>query len=174
MHPDLHNLQLVSIVAVFALLFLARLSKGRARQTPQGLAFPLKPLVVFSRAVALPLYFLLFAYPLWISRQSIPAWLLLMLLVATVFGLYQLPGTIVLTPTAITQRFWLRASKSIPFPEILGIAAARTGAVTRILGANRVAITHTFNHSASDEFRAELARLSGRQVAPPTRTPPAN
>ena len=162
--PDLHTLQLVSIVAVFALLFAARMTKGRARPTPAGLAFPLKPLVVFSRAVALPLYFLLFAYPLWISRQSIPAWLLLMLLVATVFGLYQLPGTIVLTPTAITQSFWLRSSKSIAYPEILGIAAARTGAVTRILGANRTAITHTFNHSASAEFRAELARLAGRPV----------
>lgn len=173
MHPDLHSLQLVSIVAVFALLFFARMSKGHARATPEGIAFPLKPLVVFSRAVALPLYFLLFAYPLWISRQSIPAWLLLMLLVATVFGLYQLPGTIVLTPTVIRQSFWLRASKSIPYPEILGIAAARTGTVTRILGANRVAITHTFNHSASDEFRTELARLSGRPVAPASRPAPA-
>ncbi len=168
MHPDLHTLQLASIVAVFALLILARAGKGRARQTPAGLAFPLKPLVIFSRAVALPLYFLLFAYPLWISRQSIPAWLLLLLMVATVFGLYQLPGTIVLTPTAVTQRFWLRASKSIPYDQILGIAAARTGAITRILGANRTAITHTFNHSASAEFRTELARLSGRPVAPPT------
>jgi len=171
MHPDLHTLQLVSIVAVFALLFLSRMAKGRARATPQGLSFPLKPLVVFSRAVALPLYFLLFAYPLWISRQSIPAWLLLMLLVATVFGLYQLPGTIVLTPTAITQRFWFRSTKIIPYSEVLGIAAARTGAVTRILGGNRVAITHTFNHSASEQFRAELARLSGRAVAPAMQSP---
>ena len=162
MHPDLHILQLVSIVAVFTLLFLSRMSKGKPRPTPAGLAFPLKPLVVFSRAVALPLYFLLFAYPLWISRQSIPAWLLLMLLIATVFGLYQLPSTIVLTPTAITQRFWLRASKSILYTEILGIAAARSGAVTRILGNTHTAITHTFNHSASAEFRTELARLSGR------------
>ena len=164
MHLDLHTLQIAAMIAVFALLFAGRATRGRARRTPAGLVFPLKPLVVFSRAVALPLYFLLFAYPLWISRQSIPAWLLLLLFVALIFGLYQLPGTIVLAPAALTQRFWLRASKSIPYTEILGVAAARTGDVTRVLGSNRVAITHTFNHSAAREFRAELGRLSGKQI----------
>lgn len=152
------------MIAVFALLYLARATKGRSHQTTPGIAFPLKPLVVFSRAIALPLYFLLFAYPLWISRQSIPAWLLLLIFVVTIFVLFQLPGTIMLTPTAITQRFWLRASKVIPYTEILGVAASPTGAVTRVLGANRTAITHTFNHSASVEFRADLARLSGRKL----------
>ncbi len=160
----LHTLQLASMVAVFALLILTRASKGRARQTPTGLAFPLKPLVIFARAIALPLYFLLFAYPLWISRQSIPAWLLLLLLVATVLGLFQLPGTIRLTPAAVTQTFWLRASKSIPYPEIVGIAAAPNSPVTRILGANRTTIVHTFNHSASATFRTEFARLSGHSL----------
>ena len=164
MHPDLHSLQIIAMVAVFALLYAARATKGRARQTPAGLSFPLKPLVVFSRAIALPLYFLLFAYPLWISRQSIPPWLLVLLFVVTLFALFQLPGTIVLTPVAVTQRFWLRASKTIPYSEIIGVAAAATGAVTRVLGSNRTAITHTFNHSASAEFRAELARLSGKKL----------
>ena len=165
MRFDLHTLQIASMAVVFGLLFAGRATKGTARPTPTGLAFPLKPLVVFSRAVALPLYFLLFAYPLWISHQSIPAWLLLLLFVALIFGLYQLPGTIVLTSTAITQRFWLRASKTIPYDQILGIAAARTGAVTRILGSNRTAVTHTFNHSDSAGFRAELARLSGKNLS---------
>ncbi len=164
MHPDLHSLQLIAMIAVFALLYAARATKGRARQTPAGLSFPLKPLVVFSRAIALPLYFLLFAYPLWISRQSIPPWLLVLLFVVTLFALFQLPGTIVLTPVAVTQRFWLRASKTIPYPEIIGVAAAATGSVTRVLGSNRTAITHTFNHSASAEFRAELARLSCKKL----------
>ena len=164
MHTDLHTLQLAAMVLVFALIFSARLVKGHPRQTPQGLAFPLKPLVVFSRAVALPLYFLLFAYPLWISRQSIPAWLLILLLVAVLFLLYQYPGTIVLTPTAVTQRFWFRAQKSITYPEIMTVAAARGGAVTTVLGDNRVTISHTFNHAGSSEFRAELARLTGKQI----------
>ncbi len=164
MHPDLHTLQIAAMVIVFALIYVARATKGASRQTPNGIAFPLKPLVVFSRGIALPLYVLLFAYPLWISRQSIPAWLLVLIFVVTLFAFFQLPGTILLTPTAVTQRFWLRASKSIPYPEILGIAASRSGSVTRILGANRTAITHTFNHSASADFRTNLARLSGKKL----------
>ena len=164
MHLDLRTLQIVAMVAVFALLYSARATKGKSRITPAGIAFPLKPLVIVSRTVALPLYFLFFAYPLWISRQSIPAWLLLLLFVVSLFALFQLPGTIVLTPSSVTQRFWLRASKVIPYAEILGIAASRSGSVTRVLGANRTAITHTFNHSASTEFRADLSRLSGKQL----------
>ena len=164
MHLDLRTLQIAAMVVVFALIYVARATKGRARQTPGGIAFPLKPLVIISRAIALPLYFLLFAYPLWISRQSIPAWLLVLIFVVTLFALFQLPGTIVLTPTAILQRFWLRSSKTIPYPEIIGIAASPTGSVTRVLGANRVAITHTFNHSASADFRTDLARLSGKRL----------
>lgn len=164
MHTDLRNLQIAAMVIVFALLFSARLVKGHPRQTPEGLAFPLKPLVIFSRAVALPLYFLLFAYPLWISRQSIPVWLLVLLLVALLFGLYQYPGTIVLTPTAIIQRFWFRAQKIITYPEVMSVAAARGGAVTTVLGDNRVTITHTFNHAGSAEFRTELAKLSGKRI----------
>ncbi len=164
MHLDLHTLQIAAMVAVFALIYLARATKGRARATPAGLAFPLKPLVIVSRAIALPLYFLLFAYPLWISRQSIPAWLLILIFVVCLFALFQLPGTILLTPTAVTQRFWLRASKVIPYSEILGISASATGTVTRILGSNRVAITHTFNHSAAAEFPTDLARLSGKKL----------
>ena len=165
MHTDLHTLQIAAMAVVFALIFSARLVKGHPRQTPAGLAFPLKPLVIFSRAVALPLYFLFFAYPLWISRQSIPAWLLILLFVAVVFGLYQYPGTIVLTPTAVIQRFWFRAQKTITDPEIMTVAAARGGAVTTVLGDNRVSITHTFNHAGSAEFRTELARLSGKSIA---------
>ena len=164
MRMDLHTLQILAMALVFALIFAARLAKGSARQTPEGLAFPMKPLVVFSRAVALPLYFLLFAYPLWISRQSIPPWLLILLFLAVIVGVFQLPGTIVLTPDSVVQRFWLRAHKVIRYPEIMAIQAARTGNVTRVLGDNRVTITHSFNHSASAEFRAELSRRSGKRV----------
>ncbi len=164
MPTDLHSLQIAAMVIVFALIFSARLVKGHPRQTPAGLVFPLKPLVVFSRAIALPLYFLLFAYPLWISRQSIPAWLLILLFLAVLFGLYQYPGTIVLTPTAVLQRFWFRAQKQISYPEIMAVSAGRSG-VTTVLGDNRTSITHTFNHVGSTEFRAELARLSGKRLS---------
>ena len=160
MHTDLHSLQIAAMAVVFALIFSARLVKGHPREKPAGLVFPLKPLVVFSRAIALPLYFLLFAYPLWISRQSIPPWLLILMLIAVLFGLYQYPGTIVLTPTAILQRYWFRTQKTITYPEIMTVSAARTGAVTTIFGDNHTTITHT----GSAEFRVELARLSGKQI----------
>jgi hypothetical protein len=80
-------------------------------------------------------------------------------------GAFQLPGTIVLTPEAVVQRFWLRASKVIPYREIMTIYAGRTGNVTRVLGSNRITITHTFNHSGSAEFRTELSRRSGKSVS---------
>ena len=166
MRPDLHSFQLAAIILVFALIFVSRLAKGRAKETPRGLAFTLKPLVVFARGVALPLYFLLFAYPLWISQRSIPLWLLLLLFVSVLFALLQVPGTIYLTPTAVEQRFWLRADKLIPYAEIMTVyAAARGGSVTRVLGSNRVTITHGFNHAASAEFRTELARRSGKRLS---------
>lgn len=166
MRLDLRTLQIAAMMIVFVLLFAARLVKGSARQSKEGLAFPLKTLVVFSRAIALPLYFLLFAYPLWISQQSIPVWLLILIFVAVLFGAYQLPGTIILTRDGVTQRFWLRAHKSISYIEIAAIQASRTSAVTRVVGSNRVVIVHTFNHAASAEFRADLERKSGKQVIP--------
>ncbi len=166
MHLDLHSLQLAAIVVVFGLIFVSRLSKGSARETSRGVAFPLKPFVVFARGVALPLYFLLFAYPLWISQRSIPLWLLALLLVSVLFAIFQVPGTILLTSTAVEQHFWLRSDRVIPYSEIMTIyASARGGSVTRVLGANRVTITHGFNHAASNRFRAELERRSGKRLS---------
>ena len=80
------------------------------------------------------------------------------------FGVYQLPGTIVLTPTAVVQRFWLRAQKTIAYGEVMVIQAVQAGRITRVLGDNRVTITHTYNHSAAAEFREEIARRTGKQV----------
>jgi hypothetical protein len=36
--------------------------------------------------------------------------------------------------------------------------------MTRVLGDNRVSITHTWNHSGSDQFRKELERRTGKRV----------
>ena len=166
MHADLHTLQIGAMVVVFILLFAARLVKGSPRSSSEGVAFPLKSLVVFSRAVALPLYFLLFAYPLWISQQSIPSWLLLLIFAAVILGAYQLPGTIILTSDRVLQRFWLRKQKEIPYNQIVAIRAARAGAVTRVLGNNGTLIVHTFNHAGSMEFRSELTLRSGKEITP--------
>jgi hypothetical protein len=89
---------------------------------------------------------------------------LLFFAAAVAFILMQVPGTITLTPTAITQRFWFRQSKIIQYNEVMAIQAAQGGRITRVLGDNRVKITHTLNHSAAKEFRQELERRTGKRV----------
>jgi hypothetical protein len=121
MQLDFKTLQLILLAALFAMLYAGRMVKGSPRETPEGLAFPLKPIVIWSRAVILPLYFALFAWPLWKMQQHIPLWLPVLLLALAVLVLYQMPGTIVLTPTALLQRFWLRGSKTIQYNEVMSI-----------------------------------------------------
>lgn len=162
--PTLHMLQTLSLLGIAVLLFASRNAHGKARPIHDGIAFPLKPLVIWSRALALVMYCALFAYPLWISQRSIPAWLLVLLFAATMFGLYQLPGTIVLTSSAIIQRFWLRDAKQIPYTDVMATHLLLRGRQTRVLGANRVTITHTYNHSAAAEFQRELEARTGKRL----------
>lgn|SRR4051794_2196963 len=164
MQLDFKTLQLFTLAALFALLYAGRMVKGSPRETTEGLAFPLKPIVVWSRAIILPLYFALFAWPLWKSQQHVPLWLPIFLLALAALVLYQMPGTIVLTPTALVQRFWLRGNKTIQYNEVMSIQLIGAGRMTRVLGDNRVSITHTWNHSAAEQFRKELERRTGKRV----------
>jgi hypothetical protein len=164
MQFDLKTLQLFTLAALFAMLYAGRMVKGSPRETPDGLAFPLKPLVVWSRAIVLPLYFMLFAWPMWKAQHHIPLWLPLLILALVALVLYQMPGTIVLTPTALVQRFWLRGTKAIQYSEIMSIQMIGAGRMTRVLGDNRVGITHTWNHCASEQFRKELEHRTGKRV----------
>jgi IS5 family transposase len=75
-----------------------------------------------------------------------------------------MPGTITLTPTAITQNFWFQPSKAIQYNEVMAIQAMQGGRMTRVLGDNRVRITHTSNHCAATEFQQEIARRTGKRV----------
>lgn len=164
MQLDPKSLQLLAIAALFALLYAGRMVKGSPRQTPEGLAFPLKPVVLWGRALVLPLYFVLFAWPLWQREHHIPVWLPVLIIALAVFVLAQMPGTIVLTPTGLTQHFWLRGTKSISYPDVMSIQAIGAGRMTRVLGANRVSITHTWNHAGANEFLKELERRTGKRV----------
>ncbi len=74
-----------------------------------------------------------------------------------------MPGTIVLTSNAIVQHFWLRADKTIQYPEVMAIQAATQGQ-TRVLGDNRTTITHTISHADSARFRAELAQRTNKTL----------
>ena len=164
MQLDFKTLQLLTLAALFALLYAGRMVKGSPRETSEGLAFPLKPIVLWSRAVILPLYFAFFLWPIWKTHQHIPPWLPVILLALIALVLYQMPGTIVLTPDALVQRFWLRGTKTIRYNEVMSIQLIGAGRMTRVLGDNRVSITHTWNHSAAEQFRQELERRTGKRV----------
>ena len=158
MKVDLKTLQVLTLFAIFGLLYAGRMVKGMARETPEGLAFGMKQVVTWGRIIVLPLYFAVFAYPLWVSHHRVPTVSYVVVFALLVLILFQLPGTIILTPTAIVQRFWLRPSKSIQYNEVMAIEPLQGGRMTRVLGDNRVSITHTWNHSASEQFQQEIAR----------------
>ena len=161
---DPKNLQLITLAVLFALIYAGRLSKGSPRPTKDGLAFPFKPLVLWSRALVVPIYFGLILWPLEKSHHGIPLWLPLLFLALLLLVVSQMPGTIVFTPTGLVQRFWLRKTKTMRYDEVMSAQVIGAGRMTRVLGDNRVSITHTWNHSASDQFRKELERRTGKRV----------
>jgi hypothetical protein len=164
MQIDFKTLQLVTLAGLFALLYAGRMVKGSSRQTPDGLAFPLKPIVVWSRAALLPVYGLLFFWPMHQTMHRPPLLLILLIVGLALLLLSQMPGTIVLTPTGIEQRFWLRKLKAMSYHEVMSIQMVGAGRMVRVMGDNRVSITHTWNHSASAEFIAELERRTGKRA----------
>lgn len=161
---DPQTLQLVTLAVLFGLIYAGRFIKGSPKETPEGLSFPLKPLVLWSRALVVPLYFFLLAWPLWQRHQHLPLWLPLLLIALIALVAFQMPGTIVFTPTGLVQRFWLRKEKSMRYDEVMSVQMIGAGRMTRVLGDNRVSITHTWNHSGADQFRKELERRTGKRA----------
>lgn len=164
MHLDPQTLRAASLIAVIILLYAGRLSKGSATETADGLIFGMKPLVLWTRIIAIPLYFGIIAYPLYTQHRPIPLWLAPVLLLAAALTAYQLPGTILLTPTAVIQRFWFRADKTIQYHEVMAIQTLQAGRITRVLGDNRTTILHNTAHADAERFRAELERRTNKRV----------
>jgi hypothetical protein len=168
MHPALHVdprlLRAGAVALAIVLLYGSRLSKGTVRETPEGLSFRIKPLFAWSRAIALPAYMLFFVYMTIVQKQTVPWWMALLFIAAVALGVMQMPGTIILTPVAITQRFWLQPSKVIQYNEVVAIQGMQGGRMTAVLGDKGVRITHTSNHCAAMEFRQELERRTGKRV----------
>ena len=164
MHASSQGLLLIVMLAVLALFYAGRYVKSKPRETPEGVAFGYKPLVLWTRAIALPLYVAFFVYPMWTAHRSVPPWVPLLLFGVIMLALYQLPGTILLTPMGVEQRFWLRKPKNILYGEVMALQALQFGRVTRVLGDNRVSITHTQNHAGAEEFRREMERRTGKRV----------
>jgi hypothetical protein len=164
MHLDPRMLRAVAIGLAILLLYGSRLTKGSVVQTAEGLAFRIKPLFAWSRAIALPAYILFFLYFMTIQKQPVPWWTALLFVAAIAVGVMQMPGTITLTPMAITQRYWLQPSKAIQYNEVMAIQAMQGGRMTRVLGDNRIKITHTSNHCAAMEFQQELEHRTGKRL----------
>lgn len=161
---DLKTLQISTIVVLFVLLYAGRMVKGAPRETADGLSFPLKPIVLFGRAVILPLYLAFFILPVWRETHRIPLWLPAIVIAVTLLVASQMPGTIVFTPGQLVQRFWLRKDKAISYHDIMTAQTIGAGRMVRVLGNNRVSITHTWNHSGSAEFVKEIERRTGKRV----------
>jgi hypothetical protein len=164
MHLDPRTLRAIAIGLAILLLYGSRLTKGSVVQTAEGLAFRIKPFFAWSRAIALPAYILFFVYMMTIQKRPIPWWMALLFVAAIAVGVMQMPGTITLTPMAIQQRYWFQPSKTIQYNEVMAIQAMQGGRMTRVLGDNRVRITHTSNHCAAVEFQHEIERRTGKRV----------
>jgi len=165
MHIDPQLLRTIAFCVIFLAIFGSRFTTGSARQTPEGLVFGIKPVIAWTRAIFLPAFVLFFLYAAVIHHSSsVPWWVALFFVAAVAIIVMQMPGTITLTPTAVTQRFWFRSSKAIQYNEVMAIQAASGSRSTHVLGDNRVKITHTLNHSAAKEFQQELERRTGKRV----------
>jgi hypothetical protein len=165
MHIDPTLLRTISFCVIFLVLFGSRFTTGSAHQTAEGLVFGIKPMIAWTRAIFLPAFILFFLYAALINhRNSVPWWAALFFVAAVAVIVIQMPGTITLTPTAVTQRFWFRPARAIQYNEVMAIQAAPGSRSTHVLGDNRVRITHTLNHSAAKEFQQELERRTGKRV----------
>jgi hypothetical protein len=157
---------LVPLIAVMFIVVVygSRFSTGKAKETPDGLVFALKPLYAWSRTILLPAYMGFFLWIAWRQNHVMPWPIIFLCLIALTVGLLQMPGTITLTPMAVTQTFWLQKSKTILYGEVMTIQAMQGGRTIIVLGDNRVRIRHSTNHAATQEFRAELERRTNKHV----------
>ena len=161
---DPNLLRTLVIVLFFGAIFAGKISKGKARQTPEGLAFPMKPVFTAMRFLALPLYYAFFYVWYWQAHHTV-SWpmTILFVLVMTLMAM-QSPGTIVLTPTTVVQHYWLLKDKVIPYSAIMALQKTTGGRSITILGDNRIRITHTSNHSDQAGFEQAIEQRTGKKV----------
>jgi hypothetical protein len=159
-----HLLGPLEAIMAVVLIYSSRLTPGKAKETPEGLVFPLKPVYALSRMLFLPAYMAFFLWLAWRQNHLMPWPIIFLCLAAYALSLLQAPATITLTPMAVTQRFWLQPSKTILYGEIMTLQAMQAGRTILVLGDNRVRIRHSANHAAAADFRRELERRTGKHV----------
>jgi hypothetical protein len=163
-HLNAQDVRAIFLVFLVLFIFATRMTKGTAKESPEGLTFGMKPAVIWTRLLFLPLYLGMMFYPVLTHQRNMPIWFPIALVLILAFVLYRMPGTIVLTQSAIVQHFWFRSDKTIQYPEVMAIQAAQAGRQTRVLGDNRTTITHTQDHADSIRFRAELAQRTNKTL----------
>ena len=159
------TVRLLAVAVVFVLLYGSRLTKGSVRHSADGLVFALKPMVIASRIGAVLLYAGFLAYTVVHASRPVPAWFYAVFVAAVGFILLQLPGTIVLGPESVTQSYWFLKRRVIAYGEVMALQAYQAGRAVRVIGDNRVTITHTTNHSAQDAFKAEMEQRTGKRAS---------
>ncbi|WP_263410933.1 hypothetical protein [Terriglobus tenax] len=165
MHLDPQLMRTIALAFFILLVFSSRMSKGSVKQTPEGPAFPIKPLFAISRWLLLIVYIGLVASLSIMHVSKVPpVWVLAILVAVIALVVSRMPGTIVLTPTAVVQRFWFFKEKQIPYIEVMAVSVSQAGRATRVMGSNRVTILHTPNHSAAEAFRSELELRTGKKA----------
>jgi hypothetical protein len=155
----------IIVVVAVLLIYGSRLTQGKMRETAEGLVFPIKPIYAWARGIVLPAYMGFFLWIAWQKNHVMPWPIIFLCLIALAIGALQMPGTIILTAMAVTQRFWFQKEKVILYNEVMAIQTMQAGRTTLVLGDNRVRIRHSANHSAPEEFRRELERRTNKRTA---------
>jgi hypothetical protein len=163
-HLDAQLVRNIFLIIFVIVVFASRMTRGAATETPDGLQFAMKPVLSFMRLIFIPIYLGIIFYPVITHQHNMPPWVPILLVLILIFILYQSPGTILLTPAAVVQRFWFRADKVIQYPEVMAIQVVQSGRHTRVLGDNRVTISHTSGHADAPRFRTELERRTNKTI----------
>ena len=74
-HLDAQVVRTIFLVFLIIIFILGtRMTKGTAKQTPEGLTFSVKPAVTWTRYLFLPLYLALMFYPVLTHQHNMPIW----------------------------------------------------------------------------------------------------
>ena len=164
MHITPEILRLALLIIFVVVVLASRFIKGSPLQTPDGLTFPIKPALNWISVLIIIIYVTFFMASYHNSDHSKAMFIAAILLAIIALRLSRMPGTITLGQLSITQNFWFIPSKEIPYADVMAIQSIQGGRMTRVMGNNRVTITHTANHCAAAEFQAAIAERTGKLI----------
>lgn len=85
-------------------------------------------------------------------------------LAMAIYGLLNLPGTIVVSGEGIEQQYWLRKNKRIRWGNIVEIDSDPKDRRVTIQAADGTKIDHSFFHSGRQRFLQELKQHCGSEL----------